>query len=251
MTIKANTVLAGTTAIALLTGVSFAIAQSSGGHQGGASSGATQATPGGSRSGMGAEGGGAGTNAPADRMESPKSGSHSGGMSNDRASETRHNQQTGENEREHSRQPRGNTGQTGRGQAEHNERMGHDERTGRDERMGRGASERNGQDSRQGASEHTRGNTGSAPSKVNVTTKQRTEIRSKLVGQSSGARLKRSDVHFSLSVGTKVPHSVHVRDLPADIVEIVPAYRGYKYVLVGDEIVIIDPATLEIVAVIT
>jgi hypothetical protein len=269
MTIKANVVLAGTTAIALLTSVSFATAQSSGGHQGG-SSGATQAAPGGgSQGGMGAGSSGAGGNAaPAERMESPRSGGgHSGGMSHDRASEMKHNQRTGGSGPQGSDRQRENTGQTERsGETQHNERMGHDgdrmghganernERSGRtdqNERNGRAAehngstAERNGQNTRHGARE----NTGSAPSKV--TTEQRTEIRSKLSSHSSGARLKRSDVHFSLSVGTRVPRSVHVLDLPSDIVEIVPAYRGYKYVLVGDEIVIIDPATFEIVAVIT
>ena len=38
--------------------------------------------------------------------------------------------------------------------------------------------------------------------------------------------------------------------LPSTIVEIQPAWRGFEYFLVGDEIVIVDPATLRIVAVI-
>jgi len=47
-----------------------------------------------------------------------------------------------------------------------------------------------------------------------------------------------------------VPRTVHVVDLPSDVVEIVPQYRGFKYILVRDEILIIDPDTFEIVAVI-
>jgi hypothetical protein len=43
---------------------------------------------------------------------------------------------------------------------------------------------------------------------------------------------------------------VHVVVLPEEIVRIVPEYRGYEYFLVGDEIVIVDPRTLEIVAII-
>jgi hypothetical protein len=57
-------------------------------------------------------------------------------------------------------------------------------------------------------------------------------------------------VNFSISVGTVVPRSVHVYEVPADIVEIVPAYRGYKYIVVRDEILILDPRTLRIVAII-
>jgi hypothetical protein len=43
---------------------------------------------------------------------------------------------------------------------------------------------------------------------------------------------------------------VHVVPLPDTVVEIVPRYRGYDYILVGDEIVIIDPRTMRIVAII-
>ena len=39
-------------------------------------------------------------------------------------------------------------------------------------------------------------------------------------------------------------------NLPPDVVEIVPAYRGYKYVVVKDEILILEPSTLRIVAII-
>ena len=37
--------------------------------------------------------------------------------------------------------------------------------------------------------------------------------------------------------------------LPSTIVEIEPSWRGFEYFLVGDEIVVVDPATLRIVAV--
>jgi hypothetical protein len=58
------------------------------------------------------------------------------------------------------------------------------------------------------------------------------------------------NVNFSVSVGVAVPRSVTLHTLPPAIVEIVPAYRGYRYILVKDEIVIIDPNTYQIVAVI-
>jgi hypothetical protein len=38
--------------------------------------------------------------------------------------------------------------------------------------------------------------------------------------------------------------------VPEDIVEYMPEYVGYKYIVVGDELLIIDPVTLEIVAII-
>jgi hypothetical protein len=84
---------------------------------------------------------------------------------------------------------------------------------------------------------------------VQLSEDQRSQIKT-VIGRGSGPRLSRSNVNFSISVGTRVPRSVHFVTLPSDIVRIVPQYRGFDYFLVEDEIVIVDPHTLEIVAVI-
>lgn len=112
-------------------------------------------------------------------------------------------------------------------------------------RQGQGRSEERNRDNA-GTRDRDR-NTGAAPASVEVTTEQRTRIREHRTVLERG-RVDRVD--FSISVGTSVPRSVRVYDLPVEIVEVVPRYRGYKYVLVRDEIIIIDPRTLEIVAVI-
>jgi hypothetical protein len=70
-----------------------------------------------------------------------------------------------------------------------------------------------------------------------------------IIGREHGPRLG-SNVNFDVTVGTRIPRNVHVVVLPEEIVRIVPEYRGYEYFLVGDEIVIVDPRTLEIVAII-
>jgi hypothetical protein len=57
-----------------------------------------------------------------------------------------------------------------------------------------------------------------------------------------------NDLRFSVSVGTTVPRDVHLERLPADVVEIVPQYRDYDFVVVRDEIVIVDPSSYRIVA---
>ncbi len=57
-------------------------------------------------------------------------------------------------------------------------------------------------------------------------------------------------VDFNLSVGTAVPRSVRFVAVPSTIVEIEPTWRGYDYFMVGDQIVIVDSRSLEIVAVI-
>ena len=58
-------------------------------------------------------------------------------------------------------------------------------------------------------------------------------------------------LNFNISVGTAVPRSVHLVTVPSTIVEIHPAWRGYLYFVVNDEIIIVEPGTLRIVAVIT
>jgi len=59
-----------------------------------------------------------------------------------------------------------------------------------------------------------------------------------------------TNVPFSHKVGEAIPGTVHLYVLPVSIMEYAPQYRGYEYILVGDEILIVDPRTLRIVAVI-
>lgn len=59
-----------------------------------------------------------------------------------------------------------------------------------------------------------------------------------------------TNVSFSISVGTRVPASVQLRALPADLVTFVPQYRGYSYFVVEEQVVIVEPASHEIVTII-
>ncbi|WP_349645137.1 DUF1236 domain-containing protein [Bradyrhizobium sp. Leo121] len=81
---------------------------------------------------------------------------------------------------------------------------------------------------------------------VNINDQQRTRI------STSISRLNvqpLTNVNFSLSVGTAVPRDVRLQPLPTEVVEVVPQYRGYNFVLVKDEIVIVEPSSYQIVAV--
>jgi hypothetical protein len=82
---------------------------------------------------------------------------------------------------------------------------------------------------------------------VQISQDQRTKIRG-IIGSGGGARI--ANVNFSVSVGAMVPRSVHIEVLPEDVVEIVPQYQGFDYIVVGDEILIVDPNTLAIVDII-
>jgi hypothetical protein len=96
-----------------------------------------------------------------------------------------------------------------------------------------------------------RQSTGSGHSEttVNLNTEQRTRIRETVLKESNAPRV--ASVNFAVSVGTVVPTGVRIVRLPAPIVEIYPAWRGYEYFVVGDEIVVVDPRDHRIVAVLT
>jgi hypothetical protein len=80
-----------------------------------------------------------------------------------------------------------------------------------------------------------------------LSTEQHAKIRDTLRVEKSERLAK---VPFSTKVGEAIPGTVHLYVLPVSIMEYAPQYRGYEYVLVGDEILIVDPRTMRIVAVI-
>jgi hypothetical protein len=83
---------------------------------------------------------------------------------------------------------------------------------------------------------------------VPMSTEQNVKFRETMKGEKA-ERL--TNVRFSISIGEEVPRSVHFYRLPARIVEYAPQYRDFDYILVGDDILILDPRTHRIVAVIS
>jgi uncharacterized protein DUF1236 len=73
---------------------------------------------------------------------------------------------------------------------------------------------------------------------------QRTRVSSRFA-----ARLDRLNVpalsrsRLSVSIGAIVPSTIRLYDVPVDIVDIYPGFRGHKFVVVDDEVVIIEPRT--------
>jgi hypothetical protein len=82
---------------------------------------------------------------------------------------------------------------------------------------------------------------------VQLSQDQRTKIKDVVVRDRNVARA--DNVNFNIRVGVAVPRTIHVAVLPPEVVTIVPEYRGFEYVVVGDQLLIIDPNTLEIVAI--
>jgi hypothetical protein len=146
-------------------------------------------------------------------------------------------QQTTPNAQRSNEPNRMNSGQT-------NERSG--QTNERNERSGQ-TNERGGANVNERGSAENRGGTTNV--NVNLTSEQRTKIHSIIVSERSAPRV--AHVDFDVRVGVVVPRDrVKFVAVPSTIVEIQPAWRGFEYFLVGDEIVIVDPATLRIVAVI-
>jgi hypothetical protein len=99
---------------------------------------------------------------------------------------------------------------------------------------------------RASANQSSERNAGKAASSVQLSDQQRTRIAASISAQKIEPVTK---VNFSISVGTRVPQSVHLHTVSADIVSTVPQYRGYSYFVTNNQIVIVEPRTYEIVSV--
>jgi hypothetical protein len=100
---------------------------------------------------------------------------------------------------------------------------------------------------REGATQQ--GRTGGAGAELS--TEQRTEVRQTILQSGNVPRVSRSEVNINISVGTVVPRSVRLVSIPERIVTIRPAWRGFLYFVVEDEIIVVEPGSLKIVAVIS
>jgi len=100
---------------------------------------------------------------------------------------------------------------------------------------------------RGGANQSTAQGKAGGGKSVQLSETQRTQIKGVIVKDRDVARV--NNVNFDINVGVAVPSSVHVVVLPAEIVTIVPEYRGFDYVIVGNQLLIIDPNTMLIVEV--
>jgi hypothetical protein len=87
---------------------------------------------------------------------------------------------------------------------------------------------------------------GAAGAAASLSTEQRTTIRTVIKQQNAKPM---TNVNFSISVGARVPRTVHFYTVPVELVQIYPSWRGYDYFLVGDQIIVVNPRTHEIVAV--
>jgi len=102
------------------------------------------------------------------------------------------------------------------------------------------ADQKNAADSKRGTT------TGQAGAGAKLSSERRTSIRTSITKQNIKPV---TNINFSISIGTHVPRTVAFHPLPAEVVTIYPDWRGYECFLVNDQIVVVNPRTLKIVAV--
>ena len=134
-------------------------------------------------------------------------------------------------------------GREGNMKAEGREGMKAEDREGRENRN---AAEGGRMENRNAAEGSRTTTTGQAGAGARLSTEQRTRITTVIRSQHVAPV---NSVNFAVSVGTRVPRDIGFHPLPQEIVSIYPDWRGYEFFLVRDEIVVVDPRTLEIVAV--
>jgi hypothetical protein len=243
-----RTLLVSVAALALTAGsaVSFAQTGNKAGGAGGAAGGAGMNAPAASPGGAAPAGGGASStvNPTGDSQstinETTPPGAHKGAQDThkgaqdttsprDQKSGQAQPQEKSKNQQSQGEQPRG---ERSKQQSQTEERGEHSKQQSQTEQRG---------GTKQGAGERPM-----TSKNVSLTTEQKTTIRQKVL-TSSAPRVEHVD--FDIKVGVVVPRTVRVAPLPVTSVEIEPEWRGYMYFVSGDQIIVVEPGTLHIVAV--
>ena len=85
-------------------------------------------------------------------------------------------------------------------------------------------------------------------SHVNLTAEQRNRVRDSVIDARGAPRV--GHVNFDVTVGALVPrHRIHAVPVPETLVRIDPHWHGYLYFIVENQVVIVDPRDMRIVAV--
>lgn len=85
---------------------------------------------------------------------------------------------------------------------------------------------------------------------VQLNDQQRNKIRDTVIGAHDAPRV--GHVNFDVRIGTVVPRrDIHVVRVPETLVQIEPEWRGFLYFVYEDEVVVVNPRDMRIVAVLT
>lgn len=149
-------------------------------------------------------------------------------------------------------------GKSAQGQSQEKRESGQDKRDGdrsaqdkpdRDNRQGDGASDR--KDGPSQASRPDKADGKREKHKISVSAEQRPRYRDAIKRHSNIKRYNRSEVNFTINLGSRIPDTYVFYDAPAEFYEIDADFREYKIIVLDDVILVVDPDTREIVEVIS
>jgi hypothetical protein len=123
-----------------------------------------------------------------------------------------------------------------------------EDRTNRSSEQNRSEQERERTDRTEGNRATTGQGAAGTRANITLTPEKRTRIHEVIVQERNAPRV--SSPNFGVSVGARVPRTVRFAALPRTILEIEPAWRGFEYFMIGDQIVVVDPRSMEIVAIV-
>jgi hypothetical protein len=84
---------------------------------------------------------------------------------------------------------------------------------------------------------HRAGQLTAITGQLRLTDEQRRRVRGQIAGRPE-ARVQTAD--FTISVGASVPPQVELQDLPMELADTLGGYHGSQYLIVRDQVVIID-----------
>jgi hypothetical protein len=181
--------------------------------------------------------------APAEKMAPQKAPAH----------EAPQNRGDGKTTAKKQSQPSEGNSEQERGRNEHaQDRTTDQPQGGRRDRMGSGSESDHTigeprKTDRGGGGNETTGQ-GAAAARVNIPPEAHTRIHEVIVRERNAPRVESPD--FDVSVGAAIPGSVRFAALPAAVLEIEPAWHGFEYFLIGDRMVVVDPRTMKVVAIV-
>jgi uncharacterized protein DUF1236 len=82
--------------------------------------------------------------------------------------------------------------------------------------------------------------------RIELTPAQRTTIYRTVTRE----RLQAAEPGFAVTLGARVPEAVELQDIPSAVVAEVPSVRRYRYMVVNNEVLLVDPATSQVVEII-
>ncbi len=85
----------------------------------------------------------------------------------------------------------------------------------------------------------------SAAKSVSLSPDQRTKLHNMMT---SGTLQRIVKTNFPVSVGSSIPDGMRVYSIPRSVADLVPQYRSFNYIVVGQNLLIIDPDTNKIIA---